>query len=59
MVLYAFNPSIQEAEVYGSLSLRPAWSTEQVPGQPGLPRPYLKMKKKRWKHKAKVVEEYC
>ena len=28
-----FNPSIQEAEAGGSLSLRPALSTEQVPGQ--------------------------
>ena len=30
---YAFNPSIEETEAYGSLSLRPALSTEQVTGQ--------------------------
>ena len=36
MVANTFNPSTQEAEAGGSLSLRPAWSTEQVPGQPGL-----------------------
>ena len=28
-----FNPSTLEAEAGGSLSLRPAWSTELVPGQ--------------------------
>ena len=33
MVVRAFNPSTQEAETGGSLSLRPAYSTEQVPGQ--------------------------
>jgi hypothetical protein len=30
-----FNPRIQEAEAGGSLSLRPVWSTEWVPRQPG------------------------
>jgi hypothetical protein len=34
----AINPSIQEAEAGGSLSLRSACSTEQVPGQPRLHR---------------------
>lgn len=33
MVVYAFNPSIKEAEACGSLSLRPALSTEEVTGQ--------------------------
>ena len=33
---HAFNPSTQEAEAGGSLSLRSAWSTEWVPAQPGL-----------------------
>jgi hypothetical protein len=33
-----FNPSTQEAETGRSLSLRPAWFTERVPGQPGLHR---------------------
>jgi len=33
-VLHAFSPSTQEAEAGGSLSLRPAWPTERVSGQP-------------------------
>ena len=37
MVAHAFNPSIWKAEVGGFLSSRPAWSTEWVPGLPGLP----------------------
>ena len=41
MVAHAFNPSTQEAEVGGFLSLRPAWSTKWVPGQPGLHRETL------------------
>jgi major histocompatibility complex class I len=28
VVVHAFNPSTQEAEAGGFLSLRPAWSTE-------------------------------
>ena len=35
MVAYTFYPSTQEAEAGRSLSLRPNWSTKQVPGQPG------------------------
>ena len=35
-VVHTFNPSAQEAEAGGSLSLSPAWATERVPGQPGL-----------------------
>jgi hypothetical protein len=31
----------------GSLSLRPAWSTEPVPGQPGLHRDSVSLKKKK------------
>ena len=38
VVAHTFNPSTGEAEAGGSLSSRPAWSTEQVPGQPGLHR---------------------
>jgi hypothetical protein len=34
VVAHAFNPSTQEAEAGASLNLRPAWSTEWVPGQP-------------------------
>jgi hypothetical protein len=36
VVVHAFNPSTWEAEAGGFLSSRPAWSTEWVPGQPGL-----------------------
>jgi hypothetical protein len=36
-VVHAFNCSTQKAEGGESLSLKPAWSTELVPGQPGLP----------------------
>jgi hypothetical protein len=34
VVAHTFSPSTQEAEAGGSLSLRPAWSTDQVLGQP-------------------------
>lgn len=34
ILAHTTNPSTQEAEVSGSLSLRPDWSTKQVPGQP-------------------------
>jgi hypothetical protein len=36
MVLHICNLSTQEAEAGDSLSSRPAWATERVPGQPGL-----------------------
>jgi hypothetical protein len=36
VVAHAFNPSTWEAEADGFLSSRPAWSTNRVPGQPGL-----------------------
>ena len=35
VVARAFNPSTWEAEAGRSLSSRPTWSTERVPGQPG------------------------
>jgi hypothetical protein len=35
VLAHTFNPSTREAEASGFLSLRPAWSTEQVPAQPG------------------------
>jgi hypothetical protein len=44
-VAHAFNPSTREAEAGGFLSSRPAWSTEWVPGQPGLHRETLSRKK--------------
>jgi hypothetical protein len=40
-MVHFFNPSTQEAEAVGSLSLRPTWYTERVPGQPGLHRETL------------------
>jgi hypothetical protein len=43
----AFNPSTWEAEASGFLSLRPAWSTKWVPGQPGLYRETLSRIKKK------------
>jgi hypothetical protein len=46
MAAHTFNPSILEAEEGGFLSLRPAWSTEQVLGQPGLHRETLSQKNK-------------
>ena len=36
MLAHTFNPSTREAEADGSVSLRPAWFTRQVPGQPEL-----------------------
>ena len=46
MVVHAFNPSTWEAEAGEFLSLRPAWSIEWVPGQPGLYRETLSRKTK-------------
>jgi hypothetical protein len=47
MVEHVFNPSTWEAEAGGFLSSKPAWSTEDVPGQPGLHRETLSRKKKK------------
>ena len=44
VVAHAFNPSTWEAETGRFLSLRSAWSTECVPGQPGLHRETLSRK---------------
>jgi hypothetical protein len=46
VVAHPFNPSTWEAEAGGFLSLRRAWSTEWVPGQPGLHRETLPRKTK-------------
>jgi hypothetical protein len=41
-VVHAFNPSTQEAEAGGSLSLKPVWSTEEVQDSQGYTeKPYL------------------
>jgi hypothetical protein len=56
VVVHAFNPSTWEAEAGGFLSSRPAWSTERVPGQPGLHRETLSQKTKQ-KTKQKKKEK--
>jgi hypothetical protein len=56
VVAHAFNPSTREAEAGGFLSSRPAWSTEWVPGQPGLHRETLSQKKKRKKERKREIE---
>jgi hypothetical protein len=48
-----FNPNTWEAEAGRFLSLRPAWSTEWVPGQPGLYRETLSRKTKKSKRRKK------
>jgi hypothetical protein len=57
LVAHDFSPSTQEAEAGGFLTSRPAWSTEWVPGQPGLHRETLfrenKNKKKQQEQKQK------
>jgi hypothetical protein len=53
MVAHAFNPSTWEAEAGRFLSSRPAWSTERVPGQPGLHRETLPRKNKTKQNKTK------
>jgi hypothetical protein len=55
VVAHAFDPSTWEAEAGGFLSSRQAWSTERVPGQPGLHRekPCLEKPKKKKKKKKK------
>jgi hypothetical protein len=50
VMAHSCNPSTREAEASRSLlSLRPAWSTELVPGEPGLHRETLSQKKKKKK----------
>jgi hypothetical protein len=57
MVVHVFNLSTWETETGGFLSSRPAWSTEWVPGQPGLHREILSKKKKKKKEKRKRKKE--
>jgi hypothetical protein len=57
VVVHAFNLSTWEAEAGEFLSLRPVWSTEWVPGQPGLTQrnPVLEKKTKtKTKNKTKI-----
>jgi hypothetical protein len=53
MVAHAFTPSTWEAQAAGFLSSRSVWSTEWVPGQPGLHRETLSRKTKKKKKKKK------
>jgi hypothetical protein len=53
-VVYAFNPSTQEAEAGRFLSSRPAWSTEWVPG---LYRETLSQKNQKQKTKTKKKKQ--
>jgi hypothetical protein len=57
MVANAFNPSIWEAEAGGFLSSRPDWSTELVPGQPGLYKETLSRKTKQNKTKQNKTKQ--
>jgi hypothetical protein len=61
-VVDTFKTSPWEAEASGSLSPRPAWSIELVPGQSGLHREHLshkqmKKEKKRRRRKRRREEE--
>jgi hypothetical protein len=40
-VVHAFNHSTQEVEAGRSQSVKPAWFTAQVPGQPGIGQTYF------------------
>ena len=51
--MHTFNPSTSEAEAGGSVSLRPVWSIERVPGQPGLHRAWRNLVSKEKKRKEK------
>jgi hypothetical protein len=59
VVAHAFNPNTWEAEAGEFLSSRPAWSTEQDPGQPGLHRETLPRKTKRKKKKEEEKKKSC
>jgi hypothetical protein len=54
VVAHTFN---QEAEAGGSVSSRPAWSTERVLGQPGLHRETLSQTNKNYKNKNKTKQK--
>jgi hypothetical protein len=56
VVVHAFNPSTWEAEAGKFLNLRPARSTEWVPGQPGLYRETLSQKTKQNKTKHNTTQ---
>jgi hypothetical protein len=55
--VHAFNPSTWEAEAGRFLSLRSAFSTKWIPGQPGLYRETLSWKTKQNKRKVKTEKK--
>jgi hypothetical protein len=57
VVAHSCNPSTWEAEAGGFLSSRPAWSTEWVPGQPGLHGETLSKNQKEKRKKKRHPEE--
>jgi hypothetical protein len=54
--VHAFNPSTWEAEAGRSLGLRPAWTTEWVPEQPGLHKEILSCKTNKQNQKKPSLE---
>ena len=52
--MHTFSPSTWETETGESLSLRPAWSAERVPGQPGLHRETLSTWEEEGREREKV-----
>jgi hypothetical protein len=56
-VAHASNPRSWEAEAGEFLSSKPTWSTEQVPGQPGLHRETLSQNKTKQTSKQKTNTE--
>ena len=53
-MVHVFNRSIWEGEAGRFHSLQPAWSTEWIPGQPGLYNETLSQKKKKNQNKTKT-----
>jgi hypothetical protein len=53
-VAHVFTPCTWEAEAGRFLSSRPPWSTEWVPGQPGLHRETLSQKKQKINKNKKI-----
>jgi hypothetical protein len=56
MVAYTLDLSTWEGEAGGYLSSRPAWSTECVPGQPGLHRKTLSKTRQKEKREERAQE---
>jgi hypothetical protein len=56
VVAHAFNPSTWEAETGKFLSLRPAWSTKLVPGQPRLHKETQKKERKEGRKEGRKEE---